>query len=152
MKKCTGCGEDYPLEHFNKKGSGRSTRCKKCVAAYYNNYYHGSEKRKEYVKSATKANRKKNYFRDRAKRYGITEECLQSMVDKHSGMCWICLKNPWKAVDHDHSCCGDKGSCGKCVRGLLCDRCNWALGHLYDDTETIERMYFYLTNSRIPSL
>ena len=32
-------------------------------------------------------------------------------------------------VDHDHNCCPENGkSCGKCVRGLLCMKCNFTVG------------------------
>lgn len=36
-------------------------------------------------------------------------------------------------VDHDHACCpcvGTRYTCGKCVRGILCDGCNTRLGYL----------------------
>ena len=31
-------------------------------------------------------------------------------------------------VDHDHKCCVH-GSCGKCVRGVVCNRCNLNISH-----------------------
>lgn len=36
-------------------------------------------------------------------------------------------------VDHDHTCCVGEKSCGMCIRGLLCKRCNQLLGIAQDD-------------------
>lgn len=51
-------------------------------------------------------------------------------------------------LDHDHSCCPKKNgsavSCGKCVRGWLCSKCNWALGNLKEDPRRIEGLLSYL--------
>ncbi|HKV88602.1 MAG TPA: endonuclease domain-containing protein, partial [Candidatus Dormibacteraeota bacterium] len=35
-------------------------------------------------------------------------------------------------VDHDHRCCHEV-SCGRCIRGFLCNGCNVALGFVEDD-------------------
>lgn len=50
-------------------------------------------------------------------------------------------------VDHDHACCRPEErrySCGKCVRGLLCQHCNRALGLLGESPERIDGLKEYL--------
>lgn len=64
-------------------------------------------------------------------KYGLTAEDWQEMYDRQNGRCAICGKHQrYRAlsVDHDHKMKG-KESC----RGLLCVRCNYALGRFYDD-------------------
>jgi hypothetical protein len=63
------------------------------------------------------------------RRYGITLEQWGAMLISQSGLCAVCedqLRDPH--IDHDHACCPGKKACGKCVRGLLCFRCNVLLG------------------------
>lgn len=60
--------------------------------------------------------------------YSISEERYWQLYEAQDGRCGVCRWAQGKArrlaVDHDHSCCSGKTSCGKCVRGLLCVRCN----------------------------
>lgn len=89
-------------------------------------------------------------------RFGITLEQFNEILEQQGGLCAICKKLPGKdrswtgepvsrlSVDHDHTCCLGKRSCGKCVRGLLCKSCNTALGLLGDDVEGLRRALAYL--------
>jgi len=81
--------------------------------------------------------------------YKMSREQYEALVQKQDGGCAICGgQNPDHrklAVDHDHSCCPkQKKSCGKCIRGLLCSRCNHMLGHARDTIEILESGILYL--------
>lgn len=74
-------------------------------------------------------------------RFGIDLSDYLVLLESQGGRCWICKRTPDEntlqrrlAVDHNRSCCPGKRSCGKCVRGLLCQRCNQGLG-LFDDNQ-----------------
>ena len=75
------------------------------------------------------------------KKYGMTPEAYQEMLDDQGGVCAACFqvethRNQFGvvslAVDHDHFS-------GK-VRGLLCGRCNRALGLLGDSVERVKSL------------
>ncbi len=88
----------------------------------------------------------------RRERYGLWPEQFQALIEKQNGKCAICsTEDPgghgdWH-VDHDHSCCDYKGSCGKCVRGLLCQRCNIGLGYFQDNNNYLQSAINYLSRS-----
>jgi recombination endonuclease VII len=58
--------------------------------------------------------------------------------------CEVCDDTFRLAIDHDHKCCSGPHSCGKCVRGVLCQHCNQGLGNFKDDPEILKRAIAYL--------
>lgn len=76
------------------------------------------------------------------RKYGITEEQYEDILEAQAGKCGICHRKPKTrrlAVDHNHKT-GE-------VRGLLCSRCNHGLlGHAHDSIEMLERAIEYLKN------
>jgi len=78
----------------------------------------------------------------RATKYGLTVERHKAMVAACGNRCEICgvdgASCRWGCLDVDH----DHGT--GAVRGLLCNNCNRALGHMRDAPELLERAAEYL--------
>jgi hypothetical protein len=74
------------------------------------------------------------------RKYGITPEQYEEMLAAQGGGCAICQRPPREDislhVDHDH----ETGT----VRGLLCFRCNNALGDFDDDVVLMQMAAAYL--------
>lgn len=80
-------------------------------------------------------------------KYGVTLEQLVALYA--NGSCQICGSSERLHIDHDHDCCPSlhesKGrGCGKCIRGLLCQGCNMALGSAKDNPQTLRALADYL--------
>jgi len=75
----------------------------------------------------------------RRRKYAIDIGKFRQLKEKQEGKCYICKDEyPVLQIDHDHKT-------GK-VRGLLCRRCNIALGMLKDSNESLNRAIAYLKN------
>lgn len=48
-------------------------------------------------------------------------------------------------IDHDHGCCPGGNSCGRCVRGILCNRCNTIAAAIENDPHRHQAVRDYLT-------
>jgi hypothetical protein len=85
--------------------------------------------------------------------YSITLADYVRMEQEQGGGCAICGQRNENgrdlAVDHDHACCPGQKSCGKCVRALLCSRCNFAIGLLRDDTDLMAKAMEYVKCHRL---
>ncbi len=81
------------------------------------------------------------------KRYNLSIEQYNELFKKQRGRCAICFKvqqDKMLAVDHDHRCCPGAKSCGKCIRGLLCNNCNWVLGLINESPIVLKEIQRYL--------
>jgi hypothetical protein len=47
-------------------------------------------------------------------------------------------------IDHDHSCCDQTPTCGRCTRGALCTNHNLAIGHLHNSAAQAMAVAAYL--------
>jgi hypothetical protein len=123
---CSSCKNVFLIEEFIK--SYHPHRCVVCQS---------KQKRKNYLK----------------KIYGIDENQYDLMLEKNNGGCHVCGKTKQEnggknlSIDHDHLCCPGKKSCGSCVRGLLCDNCNRAMGLLKDNPELASNLVVYMKNN-----
>lgn len=78
------------------------------------------------------------------KKYGLTIDDFDRMLQEQNGKCAVCFGLPSGRhnqfhVDHDHKT-------GK-VRGLLCHFCNAALGMVRDNSDTLAALIKYLANT-----
>jgi protein-arginine kinase activator protein McsA len=141
MKMCNVCQQEKSLDDFHKKTNakdGRQTVCKECNKAKVKEWQGHSAKYREYVKD--RDNNASKQFARRAKKYGLTVDELLDMIDGAENKCKICKRNPvqWLVVDHCHKT--------NIVRGLLCEKCNQALGLLDDNPEYLESAIKYLAS------
>lgn len=126
MLVCIKCAQTLPEEKFpfkNKQAGTHHHICKMCKSAYNKQHY---ENNKElYLGPHLKWNRLWSKYR-------LRQNDWWDMLHSQGNVCAVCKDRPPVEVDHDHTCCDSKSSCGKCVRGIVCKRCNLVLRY-YDD-------------------
>jgi Recombination endonuclease VII len=152
VKQCSRCKETKPLSEFNKDKRRKDCltyHCKKCVS-YYGKTRNGVVDRK-HINELGQIWKKKNPDKVRAQwvkqMFGLSYTEYLSLYEKQHASCAIC-KTPLLLygskddtdkianVDHCHTT-------GK-VRGLLCRKCNTALGLFNDNITAIKMAAEYL--------
>lgn len=134
---CNRCGKKRDGSHRNY--------CRVCYRKYSSNW----------AKNNPEKVRAKNRKNDLKRTYNINPEQWNDLLAKQNNRCAICNKTEENVrrfhVDHDHACCPGNTSCGKCVRALLCAKCNVALGMVNDNSETLRAMISYLERNSLVS-
>jgi len=138
MKECKKCLVNLPKESYSKQKKNKDglySYCKPCA-----NKLKAVSKKRKFAENP-------NYFRDRnfKDRYGISLQERDQLAVDQDHRCKICLTHESKVsrsvlfVDHCHT----SGE----VRGLLCDGCNKAIGHIKDNPTAIKAALAYITNN-----
>lgn len=121
-----GCQKLLPITAFGvsrMQADGRHYHCLSCAA--------------EVTRLASRKRRKAKALMSRFK---MTLAERDALVVAQGNACARC-KNPLKnggSLDHDRTCCPGRRSCGLCIRGALCHRCNtnltvkWCADHPQD--------------------
>jgi len=142
-KTCKTCKTLKPIKEFNKapgNKDGYNNSCKLCKKKYAKER---GQKNKEKISQ-------KKREKDLKRNYDFTVQEYNLLLRKQKGKCNICgSTDPGKnrkyfPVDHCHLT-------GK-VRGLLCNKCNCALGLLNDDLKMLEKATNYLKKHYDPDL
>ena len=140
MPKCAKCKIDKPATDFTadwRKKNGLKSYCRQCCTTYKSQSVDYLAKQRAYDKRRRAEMRKSGVYKEVVRKehlwahYRITPERYDAILASQNGCCAICGGHDgYKrlAVDHDHNCCPGRNSCGKCVRGLLCENCNHGLG------------------------
>lgn len=121
---CSRCREDQPRDQFGPAADRYPTRreCKTCSRR-----------------------------RSQKRRHGVDAE-ERAAIAAAQGGCRICGHDDpgprgW-VVDHDHECCEGEDSCPKCRRGVLCQWCNWVIGHAFNRPQILRAAADYLDAPR----
>lgn len=133
---------DVPAQGRNMHVSERlCTRCKHSRSVTEFTLQGRGEKRRSVCRVCEAEQKRLNY-------YNLDEITYQAILIAQNKSCAIC-EQPFHTevphVDHDHMCCPGKKSCGKCVRGLLCNHCNKAVGLFEDDPDILYSAARYLS-------
>lgn len=133
-KVCKKCGLEKPLTDFSKNRKTERTECKPCFASMVRN----NRNKKPPSKNATRRAQWKHY-------YGIhmDQDTINLNLEKQNWACAICKDDLHEVryhQDHDHST--------NAIRGVLCSKCNMALGLFDDDPHLLKLAANYLEKYR----
>ena len=163
MKTCTRCNNELALDKFQERAPGYLYRqCRKCRLEVrherYKDYPQSKINDQERAKKWYEDNRERVLGERKNKRdkfgnkwytlkycYKLNKEQYHLILNNQKNACAICKENKKLYVDHDHSCCPTENTCGKCIRGLICQKCNMMMHYIDECSDLFEAAFKYAT-------
>ena len=139
MKNCVTCNRILPLDCFRSRGGSLSHLKKsKCNECLYTAHKEWSDRNQDKIKSYRCKD--KWTLKKRCNRHNVEVSELFEKHEQQNQCCAICkvsMRIEESAIDHNHNT-GE-------FRGLLCKKCNRALGMFKDSPSVLMSAYLYLT-------
>ena len=146
MRICSLCQKEKELDQFGEssyiKKDGTKSKNRWCKQCYV-------KKAAEYQKLNPDKVKAWGTRKHRKKKYGMTDQEYSVLLEKQNNKCAICFESETHkgrggeviplAVDHCHKT--------GVVRGLLCFKCNTAIGKFNDDPQILQNAIVYLIRS-----
>lgn len=149
-KTCTKCGEHKACDSFSKRSAmrdGLHSRCRDCDSQMKAAWFAAHPGYNQaYYRANRERNLEKSQMRSNSSKYGLRAGRFEEMLLEQDHRCACCgdeLSRERRkfSIDHDHSCCPRQGSCGQCVRGIICQACNIAVGHVENGRAALAKIY-----------
>lgn len=149
-KRCQQCKQVLPMIDFGNRRRSRDGRTSICVFCQRAN--HSAQYRKLRANPVQFASAMQ---KQKAGKFGLSIDAYYQLVMASGGICAICHrpenttdgngKLRSLALDHDRKCCPGNRACGKCLRGMICRKCNVAIGLLDDSPSRMVMAILYLS-------
>lgn len=131
-KVCTTCN--------TTKRNIKDRKCFHCKQVRQNRWLSKEGNRERAAASKKRwGNKNKEKLRDMyyRGRYNVSLDDYNKLYKKQKGKCWICNKfQKTLYVDHNHKT--------KIVRALLCNNCNFMIGHSHENIAILKMAIIYL--------
>lgn len=132
---CRSCNKEKDLSEFRVFGRHKDKQYYRCKSCNYENF-----KRWKIENPEKAAAMQPDWtFERRCKRHRVSPEVIKHTYKEQEGKCVICtdqIQIDSCAIDHNHAT--------KEFRGLLCKKCNSAIGFLKDKPDNLQRALNYL--------
>jgi hypothetical protein len=157
-KTCSRCREDKPVSRFPIRRDAPDglhywcIPCKREKDREYSARYASANPERKRAHGTAWQRRNRTAASEAARRYkyGLSSAEIAALIETQGGACALCRLTLGDAfhVDHDHACCPGSKTCGECIRGVLCRRCNIGLGQFNDDPDLLAAAAAYSLSLR----
>jgi hypothetical protein len=146
MKRCPNCKVEKSLTDFRKnkrRVDGLAWECAECQRTRWRDYRKdNTERQATYQREYMQKNAERIYLSHVQRTYGVSPEDYLKVYEQQGGVCAICSDPPRPNthlhLDHDHAT--------NQFRGLLCSKCNQAIGLLNEDLNLLDKAAQYLVH------